>query len=149
MKTNYANAGMLDMIFEHRNKAYGAYVLRRDYNQSLKKALAIALSAVFLLLFGNFLREKLHGNAVLSSKKVIEVETKDLGQMVKPVDPPKPPVQPEKNDTKPKATVTNTEKTVVAENQPHTDSVATNEDPTRAESGLHTTLDGATDGSGV
>ena len=26
MKTNYENTSMLDIVFEHRNKSYGAYV---------------------------------------------------------------------------------------------------------------------------
>lgn len=42
-------SSLLDILFENRNKHYGAYALRKAYPQRLGFALAIALSAVFLL----------------------------------------------------------------------------------------------------
>ena len=41
-----------DLLFENRNKMYGAYVLRRDYPLHVRRALAsmLALSAAFVLL---------------------------------------------------------------------------------------------------
>jgi protein TonB len=48
-------AEMLDILFEHRNKTYGAYALRRDYNHRLRTALGIALSMVlFAILLSLF-----------------------------------------------------------------------------------------------
>src|SRR5215203_5217356 len=44
-------ADVLDILFESRNKQYGAYTLRKGYNARLCKALAIALSTMLLLLF--------------------------------------------------------------------------------------------------
>jgi len=41
-------ADMLDILFEHRNKAYGAYSLRREYNGRLLKALITGLGTVVL-----------------------------------------------------------------------------------------------------
>lgn len=41
----------LDILFDNRNKAYGAYTLRKSYNAEIMKALTISLSAVFLILF--------------------------------------------------------------------------------------------------
>ena len=43
-------ADVLDILFEHRNKTYGAYALRREYNHRLGTALGIALSAVLLFI---------------------------------------------------------------------------------------------------
>ena len=43
-------ADMLDILFEHRNKIYGAYALRKKYNNRLATALGIALSAVCSIL---------------------------------------------------------------------------------------------------
>lgn len=45
------HADLLDILFENRNKAYGAYALRKNYNHRLQWALGISLSLVFLLLF--------------------------------------------------------------------------------------------------
>src|SRR4051812_36016770 len=43
---------LLDIIFENRNKTYGAYALRRSYNKTIAVALSITLfiAAVFSLI---------------------------------------------------------------------------------------------------
>lgn len=47
------NAGKLnEVIFENRNKNYGAYAIRTSYNDSLFKSLA-CLSSIVILLFGS------------------------------------------------------------------------------------------------
>jgi len=43
-------ASMLDILFDNRNKQYGAYTLRKQYASHLGTALGIALSTVLLLL---------------------------------------------------------------------------------------------------
>ena len=43
-------ADLLDILFEHRNKAYGAYALRRNYNDRLHWALGISLAIVLILI---------------------------------------------------------------------------------------------------
>lgn len=42
-------ASLLDILFEKRNKQYGAYMLRKNYNQRLGMALGFCLSTAFLL----------------------------------------------------------------------------------------------------
>ena len=42
---------VLDILFEGRNKAYGAYLLRRSYPKELAKAVGITTSLVLALLF--------------------------------------------------------------------------------------------------
>jgi periplasmic protein TonB len=44
-------ADVLDILFDNRNKQYGAYVLRKNYNSRLGTALGISLSSVLLFLF--------------------------------------------------------------------------------------------------
>lgn len=46
---NILQSDMLDIIFENRNKAYGAYHLRKNYSQRLK--VALASMAGFVLVF--------------------------------------------------------------------------------------------------
>lgn len=43
-------ADLLDILFENRNKSYGAYQLRRTYNQRLLASLLFSFAFVFLLL---------------------------------------------------------------------------------------------------
>lgn len=40
----------LDILFDNRNKEYGAYALRRQYETTMMKALAVAMSFFFVLL---------------------------------------------------------------------------------------------------
>ncbi len=52
MKTNHQpTADFLDILFEHRNKAYGAYALRRQYPAHLLKALFLGLLLAAALIF--------------------------------------------------------------------------------------------------
>lgn len=44
-------ADMLDILFDNRNKQYGAYVLRKRYNGRLGIALGLSLSSMLLLFF--------------------------------------------------------------------------------------------------
>ncbi len=44
-------SSLLDILFEHRNKDYGAYALRKTYDARLLTALGAGLAVVFLLIF--------------------------------------------------------------------------------------------------
>lgn len=44
------SADVLDILFENRNKLYGAYTLRKNYNNRLGIALGISLGFIFLLI---------------------------------------------------------------------------------------------------
>jgi len=47
-------ADMLDILFENRNKEYGAYALRRDYNGRLMRGIAVMFAVVLLFIAGTF-----------------------------------------------------------------------------------------------
>ncbi len=44
-------ANLLDIVFENRNKEYGAYDLRKGYNSRLLIALSVGLSIILLFVF--------------------------------------------------------------------------------------------------
>ena len=52
------NANLLDIIFENRNKDYGAYTLRKFYNNRLYKAMGITFSLVVALLVFSVMQNK-------------------------------------------------------------------------------------------
>lgn len=64
MKTYNSNPkNMLDMIFENKNKNYGAYAIRNAYNDTVIKALTIVASSLLLLVgsslaYNNYFKEK-------------------------------------------------------------------------------------------
>jgi len=49
-------ASLLDILFENRNKAYGAYALRKTYNHRMQWSLGICLGIALLLVMLNFIK---------------------------------------------------------------------------------------------
>ncbi len=149
MKTNYENTGMLDMVFENRNKTYGAYALRSDYNQRISRALIVSTSVVFMLCFGKLLSDKLKNNAV----KVEDVQTEWEISEPPIIDPtPKPKIQPPVvQSAQGVSTIENPEMTVTANNNTQ-DTASETEQLQNYESGLTTNITGnaigVTDGHG-
>ena len=47
------SADILDLVFEHRNKDYGAYELRKTYNKRIVMALIITASVALLAVLGS------------------------------------------------------------------------------------------------
>src|SRR5437870_2984589 len=66
-------ANLLDIVFEHRNKNYGAYALRKTYPQRLQWALGICLGIPLLLLMINFFVNQNNGSGQLTDKGIIEL----------------------------------------------------------------------------
>ncbi len=87
-------ADILDIIFEDRNKAYGAYELRKSYSQRLTKALIITGSFLLLIFLGTLLTNFINDN----SKKDIDVVDTQMAEIkpenTPPPPPPPPPVPP-------------------------------------------------------
>lgn len=83
-------ADLLDIVFDQRNKMYGAYLLRKNYNNRLLIALSLSLLFVFTLYF---LMPR--GGAVITGPgKIPEVIVKDLSlpDLDKPKELLPPPV---------------------------------------------------------
>jgi protein TonB len=91
------HADLLDILFENRNKAYGAYALRKYYNHRLQWALGISLSLASLLVMINFSGTKNSFNP-FDKDKGLKLSTVQLPEPEKP-DPPKPKPQPQKAQT--------------------------------------------------
>jgi periplasmic protein TonB len=156
MNANYSNTSMLDMVFEHRNKSYGAYVLRRDSNKTTKQAMISILSVLTVFCLGNFIRENLNVHKKSGYVPNAVFITTDINKINPPAPKIKPPVIPPKHPQTAAAvtTIRNTETHVVAQNQDHQDSIPTNKDLEKAEAGLHTNTVapgglGVTDGNGA
>jgi periplasmic protein TonB len=84
------SADLLDLLFEGKNKEYGAYELRRTYNKRIVRALIITASIAALALLGSVLASTMNKN---NSKKVKiqELTLKDIKQEEKKIEPPPPP----------------------------------------------------------
>jgi periplasmic protein TonB len=83
-------ADILDILFDGRNKEYGAYDLRRTYRRRLTVSISVMLSVIFMLFIGFAFAGKnkeLPSDAVKA--KVIELAT--IKPPVQPVETPPPP----------------------------------------------------------
>lgn len=89
------SADILDLVFEGRNKDYGAYELRKTYQRRLGRALLITSAIAILALGGSLLASAKKGN---SKVKMQEMTIQDLKQDEKKEPPPPPPPPPPKQE---------------------------------------------------
>ena len=87
-------ADILDIVFEGRNKEYGAYELRKGYRKRLITSM-ISLGVFFLLLgAGYLLANKLSSDDNQKAVVVQEVQLEEIKQQEKEEPPPPPPPKP-------------------------------------------------------
>lgn len=86
-------ADILDILFDNRNKQYGAYALRKTYNNRMGIALGVSLSSILLVFFLMRIdNSRMHSVAPIDRGEIIVHEV-DATQLKKP-DPviPKPKI---------------------------------------------------------
>lgn len=90
METNkIATADILDIIFDGRNKEYGAYQLRKTYNQRIWRAMIGTFLICALLLIGSII-----ANSTGNKKAEVVVQDVNLEAMKKEEKKPEPPPPP-------------------------------------------------------
>lgn len=128
----FAQATLLDIVFENRNKEYGAYALRRDYNNRMLIALGAGLSVILLFVFINTITATNNDTIVTPKERAAMV----IKEYVLPADKPKLPEPPkEMAKVKPRATAPATPKiaTVQFTSPPKITEVVKNPMPPTAE----------------
>ncbi|MEO9210617.1 MAG: energy transducer TonB, partial [Ginsengibacter sp.] len=93
-------SNILDIIFDGKNKEYGAYDLRKTYNKRITIALGLTIALILFLLIGHSLSNKLSPK---DEVRTIVIPDTDL-KKPKLDEPLPPPIQP-KLKTPPIATV--------------------------------------------
>ncbi|SFP89445.1 energy transducer TonB [Parafilimonas terrae] len=78
---------LLDILFENRNKNYGAYAIRKSYNKTLLYATGITLFIATAFSFSQFIHHK--NDAVLSSR-LVYIPDQDLIKVIEAPKEPKP-----------------------------------------------------------
>ncbi|HWB26763.1 MAG TPA: energy transducer TonB [Chitinophagaceae bacterium] len=96
METNkILDADVLDIIFDGRNKQYGAYQLRKTYNKRLVVALSVMFGTCLLAIFGSVFANNSNGRkpvqVLVSEVSLASVDDKPV--QPPPVEPPKPKPQ--------------------------------------------------------
>ena len=102
---DYLKADVLDIVFEGRNKAYGAYFLRRIYEKHVRNSLLIGALAVLLGISAPLIYAKIKSSIDARNKPtVVEVNLQDV-QLPEDLPPPPPPPPPKEPPPPPKATI--------------------------------------------
>ncbi len=91
------SADILDIIFDGKNKDYGAYELRKTYNRRITRALVITGSVALLALLASVLSSTLSDKGD-SKVKMNEMTIQDIKQEEKKEPPPPPPPPPPKQE---------------------------------------------------
>jgi periplasmic protein TonB len=89
------NADILDIIFEGRNKEYGAYELRKTYNRRIATAIAIMVAICLLAFLSSILgnSEDKNKNKIIVQDVQLEDIKKEQEKKPEPPPPPPPPKQ--------------------------------------------------------
>lgn len=82
---------ILDIIFEGRNKEYGAYELRRTYNRRIGMALIGVVIILVLFFVGRLLASKINPTQDVVEMKMDETTLQQLQPNEPPPPPPPPP----------------------------------------------------------
>src|SRR5690349_2146482 len=84
------SADLLDLVFDDRNKAYGAYELRKSYDYRIKKALGITALVVLLGVGGHLMA----GTGNSEQKEKFKITSVDPTVIPIPDEPPPPQLPP-------------------------------------------------------
>jgi protein TonB len=87
------NADILDILFEGRNKEYGAYELRKTYNRRMIRSLLVMLGVCVLIAVGSIIAKTI-SEGKPKEMVVKDVVLEDIKQPEKKDEPPPPPPPP-------------------------------------------------------
>lgn len=85
-------ADMLDLLFDGRNKDYGAYELRKKYDMRMATALGITGALLLAIIGGSVMAKSFKGSTVNSTSTIHEVVIDNVKE--KPMETPPPPPPP-------------------------------------------------------
>jgi periplasmic protein TonB len=85
-----------DIVFENRNKEYGAYTLRKKYNRNVIIALIIGIIIIGTAVIAPYLNAKAAESKAKKAERQVEIKMENLDQpdeLIAPPPPPPPPPQ--------------------------------------------------------
>jgi protein TonB len=83
-----------DIVFESRNKEYGAYKLRKKYNRTVVLALLVGIIILGTAVITPYLNAKAAENRNKRAERQVEIKMENLDQPNEQVAPPPPPPPP-------------------------------------------------------
>ena len=86
--------GFDEIVFENRNKEYGAYRLRKKYNRNLLIAMIIGIIILGTAIIAPYINAKVLENQQKRAERQVEIQMENLDQPDQNVEPPPPPPPP-------------------------------------------------------
>jgi periplasmic protein TonB len=83
-----------EIVFENRNKEYGAYTLRKKYNRNVLIALLIGIILICTAIITPYLNTKAAEKKAKRAERTIEIKMENLDTPAEQVAPPPPPPPP-------------------------------------------------------
>lgn len=83
-----------DIVFEIRNKEYGAYMLRRRYNRNVAISMLIAIVIITASTIAPYLSARAMDENQKRAERLVEITMEDLDQPDQTIAPPPPPPPP-------------------------------------------------------
>ncbi len=83
-----------DIVFELRNKEYGAYKMRKKYNRTVMWALLVGIVIVGTAVITPYINAKALENSKKRAERQVEIKMENLDQPNEQVAPPPPPPPP-------------------------------------------------------
>ena len=86
------HSDVLDILFENRNKQYGAYQLRKGYDKRLVKAMSLIILLVLLFCIADYIQHRWNKNNSSTASSFLVIDTIKLTPYVMPKTPSPPAV---------------------------------------------------------
>lgn len=83
-----------EIVFENRNKEYGAYWLRKKYNRNLLIGMIIGIIILGTAIIAPYINAKALENKAKRAERQVEIQMENLDQPQENVEPPPPPPPP-------------------------------------------------------
>jgi len=94
VKDNMKAPAFDDIVFEDRNKEYGAYKLRKRYNRNVSIALLIGILVIGTAVITPYINAKALEGRTKRAERQVEIKLENLDQPTEQVAPPPPPPPP-------------------------------------------------------
>ncbi len=94
------DADYLDIIYDHRNKGYGGYELRKNYSKRIKKGVGFLMLGLSAIVSFSFISSRAHTHVITEIHPpvvITEVKLPEAPKPPKPIDPPATPPPPAKS----------------------------------------------------
>jgi protein TonB len=93
-KENFKAPAFDDIVFEARNKEYGAYRLRKKYSRNVLISLAIGIAIISTVIITPYLNAKAAESNSKRAERQVEIKMENLEAPTEQVAPPPPPPPP-------------------------------------------------------